>query len=93
MHDLARLVRGRQILDRCFALLGVAMIVACLGVLGVLVADLVRDAGSRLDLGFLTSFPSRHPDQAGIKSALVGTLLVTLVTACIALPLGVAAGV
>ncbi len=93
MRDLPRLIRGRQILDRCFALLGAAMVVLCLGVLGVLVADLVHDAAPRLRMEFFTSFPSRHAEQAGIKSALVGTLLVALVTAAVALPLGVAAGV
>lgn len=93
MQELPRLIRRRQIADRCFAVVGAAMIVLCVGVLGVLVADLVRDAAPRLTSEFFSSFPSRHPEQAGIKSALVGTLLVTGVTAFIALPLGVAAGV
>jgi phosphate transport system permease protein len=91
--DLKRLIRGRQFLDVCFAVLGAAMVLVCLGTLGLLLTDLVRDAAPHLRPEFLTSFPSRHPEQAGIKSALVGTVLVALVTATIALPLGVAAGV
>ena len=92
-QDLARKIRGRKLLDACFGVLGLVMVVACLGTLGVLIADLVRDAAPHLRPEFLNSFPSRHPEQAGIKSALVGTLLVALVTAALALPLGVAAGV
>jgi phosphate transport system permease protein len=69
------------------------MVALCLATLVALVGDLVRDGVARLDLAFLTSFPSRHPDKAGIKSAAVGTCLVMLVTALTALPLGIAAGV
>lgn len=48
---------------------------------------------SRLDWDFFTSFPSRRAANAGILSAWVGTMLVMLVTAIAAIPLGVAAGV
>jgi phosphate transport system permease protein len=91
--NLERMIRGRQWLDVAFAVLGAAMVVLCLGTLGILIADLVRDAAPHLRPEFLNSFPSRRPEDAGIKSALVGTLLVCLVTAVVALPLGVAAGV
>jgi phosphate transport system permease protein len=47
----------------------------------------------RITPQFFTSFPSRHPEEAGILSAWVGTLLVMLVTALIAIPLGIAAGI
>ena len=61
--------------------------------LGALIADLVMDGLARLDWQFLTSFPSRFAARAGILSAWVGTLLIMLVTAFTAVPLGVAAGV
>jgi phosphate transport system permease protein len=51
------------------------------------------DGLPRLTLGFMTSFPSRFAEQAGILSAWVGTLLIMIVTASTAVPLGVAAGV
>ena len=90
MDTLPRLIRRRRWLDRGFALLGGVLVVLCLGVLVVLVTDLVRDALPRLGAEFLGSFPSRRPEQAGIKSALVGTALVMLVTTSVALPLGIA---
>ena len=39
-------------------------------VLAALVIDVFRDGLSRLDWQFLTSFPSRRPENAGIYSAL-----------------------
>lgn len=59
----------------------------------VLLYSILRQGMGRLDLDFLTHFPSRFPDKAGIKSALVGTLWVITLTGAIALPLGVAAAV
>jgi phosphate transport system permease protein len=47
----------------------------------------------RLDVEFFTHFPSRRAAQAGILSAWVGSTLVMLVTALVAVPLGVAAGI
>ena len=51
------------------------------------------DGAARLRPDFFTSFPSRRAAQAGILSAWVGSVLVMLVTAAAAVPLGVAAGV
>jgi phosphate transport system permease protein len=47
----------------------------------------------RLDWDFFTSFPSRRPGQAGILSAWIGSTLVMVVTAVVAVPLGIATGV
>ena len=46
-----------------------------------------------LDAQFLSNFPSRFPEKAGIKSALVGTLWLVSMTAAIAIPVGVLAAV
>ena len=46
-----------------------------------------------LDWGFLTSFPSRFPANAGIKAALFGSLWLIGLTALFSLPTGVAAAV
>jgi len=57
-----------------------------------LIVDFMVDGLGRIDLDFLTSFPSRRASEAGILSAWVGTTLVMLVTTALAVPLGVAAG-
>lgn len=46
-----------------------------------------------LDGQFLNSFPSRFPEKAGIKSALVGTLWLVSITTLFAIPVGVLAAV
>lgn len=46
-----------------------------------------------LDMQFLSSFPSRFPEKAGLKSALVGTLWLVSMTAAFAIPVGVLAAV
>ena len=61
--------------------------------LAVLMADLFIDGSPRLTYKFLTSFPSRFPEEAGILSAWVGSFLLLLVTAFAAVPLGVGAGI
>jgi phosphate transport system permease protein len=79
--------------DKVFAIIGLlAMLVGVFALLWLLVG-LAMDGGSRISWQFLTSFPSRHADKAGILSAWVGTTLVMLVTTFSAVPVGIAAGV
>jgi phosphate transport system permease protein len=52
-----------------------------LAVLGSIVSDLIN------------SYPSRHPTKAGLKSALVGTIWLLVLTALIAIPLGISAAI
>ena len=58
--------------------------------LTVLIYQVCVDGFKWLDIQFLTSFPSRFPYKAGIKSALVGTLWLISMIAFIAIPIGVA---
>ena len=51
------------------------------------------DGFPRLTAEFFTSFPSRRAGQAGILSAWVGSLLVMLVTAVFAIPVGIASAI
>jgi phosphate transport system permease protein len=62
-------------------------------VLGSLLVDLLIDAAGRLDLQFLGSYPSRKAAQAGILPALVGTVYLIVLTAAIALPVGIGAAI
>lgn len=86
-------IARRKALDRFFAFQGLMVMAAALLVLLVLVGQLMSDGLSRLSWQFATSFPSRFPAQAGIVSAWVGTILVMLVTAMAAIPLGVGAAI
>lgn len=85
--------RRRQHIDLAFQGLALLVLVIALAALGVLVADIIGDGAGRLDWQFLTSFPSRRASQAGIYHALVGTVFVIVLTATLALPVGVAAAI
>ncbi len=90
---LAGIIGRNRRRDRIFLFSSIAVLVLSLLLLGFLVGDLVRQGFSRIDGDFLVSFPSRFAAQAGILSAWVGTFAVILVTACIAIPVGIGAGI
>jgi phosphate transport system permease protein len=64
-----------------------------ISVLLAILGKLFADGLTRINWQFLTSFPSRRPEEAGIFSAWVGTLYVMFLTAAIALPLGIGAAI
>lgn len=78
--------------DQAFAVCGMLALMTGVLTFTALFVDMTVDGVPRLSWDFLTSFPSRRPEQAGILSAWVGSCLVMLVTAFFAVPLGVAAG-
>jgi phosphate transport system permease protein len=79
--------------DMFFALLGILSLMIGILTFAVLFVDMAIQGVPRLSYEFFTNFPSRRAANAGILSAWVGTILVMLVTALSAVPLGVAAGV
>ena len=91
--EIRRGLAWRKQLDKVFIAIGLAALFGCLGILAILFFDLVRDGASRFGWDFLTSFPSRKAENAGILSAAVGTTLMMVVTALFALPVGVAAAI
>lgn len=87
-----RLVQTKRAEDMVFGVIGIVALVIVMGLLVTLVADLLSDGIGRISPEFLTSFPSRRAAEAGVLSAWIGTTLVMIVTAFIAVPLGVGAG-
>ena len=87
--DIAR----RKTRDMIFAGIGVACLAMAFLTIAALFVDMAVTGWSRFRPEFFTEFPSRRAAQAGILSAWVGSVLVMLVTAMVAVPLGVAAGV
>jgi phosphate transport system permease protein len=82
---------GRRRADLLFQAVALVVLAVALGALAVLVATVWRDGAHRLTWQFLTSFPSRRAESAGIYHAIVGSLYVIALTALMALPVGVAA--
>lgn len=79
--------------DVLFVALGVIALGIGFATFLALFLDMLLDGWERLRPEFFTQFPSRRAAQAGILSAWVGTFLVMIVTAAVAVPLGVSAGI
>lgn len=93
LQSLRDLIGKHKRYDWMFGILGIlALMVGVLTFLTLFIDMAIQGLG-RIDGDFLTSFPSRRAENAGILSAWVGSVLVMLVTAVAAVPLGVAAGV
>jgi phosphate transport system permease protein len=86
-------VSRRKIFDQIFVIVGLLIMFSALLVLVLLFIDLVQTGAPRLNWDFLTQFPSRKAERAGILSAWVGTSLIMLTTAAVAMPVGVAAAI
>lgn len=91
--DVATLIARRKRQDRVFNAIGIACTMVGLVTLSTLLFKLISDGAQQIDWHFFSSFPSYKPEKAGILAPLVGSLLVMVVTACTAVPLGIAAGV
>jgi phosphate transport system permease protein len=86
-------VSVRASTDYSFQILALLCISFALFVLGALLLDLLIDAWPRLSYQFLSSFPSRFPNKAGVLSALVGSVSLMLLTGAISVPIGVGAAI
>jgi phosphate transport system permease protein len=84
---------GARLAERIFIALCLSAVVLPVAALLVLLALLLRDASTRLGWSFVTSYPSRHPELAGILPALAGSLSLVSLTALFALPVGVGAAI
>ncbi|MEK6528849.1 MAG: phosphate ABC transporter permease PstA [Nitrospirota bacterium] len=93
MKDIKRRIKFNKFWNYVFLIAGLLSTLVGLALLFTLMTDLFLDGSQRLSYKFLTSFPSRFPEEAGILSAWVGTFLLMIVTAFAAIPLGVAAGI
>ncbi len=93
MEDIKKRIRVTKLRDHIFAIVGLMSTLVGLFFIFTIFVDVFIDGAPRLSPEFLTSFPSRFPERAGILSAWVGTFLVMFVTASAAIPIGVAAGI
>ena len=86
-------IASRKIRDLIFTGIGILCLGIAMMTIAALFVDMLVTGWERLRPEFFTEFPSRRAGQAGILSAWVGSVLVMLVTAAVAVPLGVAAGI
>mgnify|MGYP001765924296 FL=1 len=86
-------IARRKTRDLIFSGIGILCLAIALLTIAALFADMIITGWDRFRPGFFTDFPSRRAAQAGILSAWVGSVLVMIVTAVVAVPLGVATGI
>ena len=79
--------------ERAFYVLALSAVVLPLLVLAGLLYGVLENGSERLGWDFLTSYPSRKPSLAGILPGLAGSFCLMVLTALIALPLGVGAAI
>lgn len=88
-----RAIARRRGLDLLFQVLALIILCLALAALAALIVDVLADGLGRLSWDFITGFPSRRAEQAGIFHALAGSIWVIAVTAAIAVPVGIAAAI
>lgn len=79
--------------DRLLGSFGLLVMLLALAALGALIYEILHDGLGRLSWQFVTSYPSRNAERAGILAALAGSIFVIGITAAIAVPLGIGAAV
>jgi phosphate transport system permease protein len=83
--------RWRAVQETIFQTGTLIVLSLALAALGALLWDVWKDGAGRLSWTFLTSYPSRIPERAGILPALVGSVYLIGLTALLGVPIGVGA--
>ncbi|MCG8651691.1 MAG: phosphate ABC transporter permease PstA [Pirellulales bacterium] len=83
----------KRVVSGLFNLICLVATLVCILALLVLLWNVFRAGWEWLSWDFLTSFPSRKAERAGIKSALAGSIWLTVLTALFSLPVGVGAAI
>jgi phosphate transport system permease protein len=85
--------RRRARMSQAFAVLCLSATAICVLALVILLLEVFWQGLPWLTWSFLTNYPSRFPDQAGIKPALISSLWLIILTALISVPIGVGCAV
>ncbi len=93
IQEVRKTIKRNQRSQYIFNIIGILSMLFGIVTLLALLFDLITDGFPRLSWQFLSSFPSRRAEEAGILSAWVGTILVMFVTSLVAIPIGIASGI
>ncbi|MDB4034645.1 phosphate ABC transporter permease PstA [Pseudomonadales bacterium] len=93
MNTQAQRLRKRHQISAAFKLFCLSVTCLAVAILGILILEVTLLGLPWLNFDFLTRFPSRFPEKAGILAGLAGTLWLVTLTAAIAIPIGVLAAV
>ncbi|OGO30124.1 MAG: phosphate ABC transporter, permease protein PstA [Chloroflexi bacterium RBG_16_56_11] len=88
-----RRLKTRQRQAGLFKVLFMAATTVGILTLAVLIIDVLKDGLGWLDWQFITSYPSRKPEDAGLLSAFFGSLWIMFLTGLFSFPVGVGAAI
>jgi len=91
--ELRAIIRAHKRWDFIFGVIGLLAMMVGILTLAALFTEMAIEGIPRLTGDFFTNFPSRRAGEAGILTAWVGSLLVMLVTAMVAVPVGIAGAI
>ena len=83
----------RSLMGKIFYSLFFVAILTSIGGLTILLFQVFSDGLPWLSLDLLWNYPSRHPEQAGLKSSLMGTLWLMGLTGIFTIPVGLGAAI
>ena len=83
----------KKITDEAFKYFGLLCTFFGLFMLAIFISKILSEGLHRIDWDFITNYPSRMASRAGILSALAGTLWIMVLTAVIAIPIGIGAAI
>jgi phosphate transport system permease protein len=89
---MSNVKRNRNI-DTAFKYVGIFFTLFGIAILLVFIGNILIDGLTRINWSFITNLPSRRASKAGILTAWTGTAWILGLTAIIAIPMGVAAGI
>lgn len=91
--QLGRKRTYRRVLGGIFY--GLFLASVCVGIIGlvVLLYEVLSNGLPWMNWQFITDYPSRHPEEAGLFSALMGTVWLMAMTALFTVPVGVGAAI
>jgi phosphate transport system permease protein len=91
--EFQRRMTRRKWQGQIFHALCLVAILIGLAMLGALLYNVLSQGLGKLDWDFITSFPSRFPERAGIQAALLGSIYVVAIAGFLAFTLGVGAAI
>jgi len=86
-------IKVNRLKDNAFKYVGIFCTIFGIAVLLVFISNILVQGLSRIDWDFLSHLPSRKASKAGILTAWTGTAWILGLTAIIAIPIGVSAGI
>lgn len=86
-------IKVNRLMDNAFKYVGIFCTMFGIAVLLIFIGNILVQGLSRIDWDFLSNLPSRKASKAGILTAWTGTAWILGLTAIIAIPIGVSAGI